>query len=92
MFNAERVEVGWGGGAEEKSGERAGGLRWDKEGVSPQRDLLREEGRARDIQPNEKSRRERQRGELWEDGERKKRRETETRRKTERWRGSTVAE
>lgn len=73
---------GWGGGAEEKSGERAGGLRWDKEGVSPQRDLLREEGRARDIQPKEKSRRER--GELWEDGERKKRRETETRRKTER--------
>ena len=60
MFNAGRVEVGWGGGAEEKSGERAGGLRWDKEGVSPQRDLLREEGRARDIQPKEKSRRERE--------------------------------
>ncbi len=25
MFNAERVEAGWGGGAEEKSGERARG-------------------------------------------------------------------
>lgn len=53
----------WGGGAEEKSGERAGGLRLDEEGVPLQRDPHREEGRVakeRNIQPYEKSKRERE--------------------------------
>lgn len=49
----------WGGGAEEKSGERAGGLRLDG-GAPLQRDPLWEEGRvAKEIQPNEKSKTER---------------------------------
>lgn len=67
----------------------------DEEGVPLQRDPHREEGRVakeRHIQPYEKSKkREREKGELWEDRE-KKEGETETRRKTEGWRGSSEAE
>lgn len=85
MFNAERVEVGWGGGAEEKSGERAGGLRWDKEGVPLQRPSQRgRKGGEGEGTFNEMKRargRERETG--FEQKEHRAERGTETRRKTE---------
>lgn len=77
MFNAERVEVEVGEVAEETSGEKEGGLRWDEEGVSCKREEKKAGwGRRETSEIEREKERERERSGLWEGRERNRNKET----------------